>query len=368
MTQTRRQRPNTGRVTITDVAEHSGVSIKTVSRVLNNEPNVRPSTRARVEDAVRALDYSPNPSARGLAGTQSRTIGLIYENPSPNYLFRAITGALEACKTAGYSLTLQTMPPDSSELAERVTRFVARSRVDGLLLIPPVGDVQSVLDAMEERNLPYSRVAPLDGRPGLGVSVDDRHASTQVVAHLTGLGHRRIGFISGHPDHGATQSRLEGYRLGLLRAELEYDQSLVIEGFFDSDSGRRAGEYFLAMHNPPTAIFASNDEMAAGLLQVAHERNWRIPDQLSIAGFDDTPLSRTVWPPLTTVHQPIRHMALRATELLLERIGAQDEPDDSKRVSRIEVFDAPLVVRGTTAPPADPANQQLKSLSGSVSL
>lgn len=367
MTQKRRRRPNTGRITIDDVAEHAGVSIKTVSRVLNNEPNMRPSTRTRVEEAVRSLDYSPNPSARGLAGTQSRMIGLIYENPSPNYLFRAITGALEACKAAGYSLSLQTTPPDWSDLAERVTRFVSRSRVDGLLLIPPVGDVLSVLDALEEMNLPYARVAPLDGRPGLGVSVDDLHASAQVVAHLAGLGHRRIGFISGHPDHGATRSRLEGYRLGLLRAELEYDQELVFEGFFDSDSGRRAGEYFLALPQPPTAIFASNDEMAAGLLQVAHERDWRIPEQLSIAGFDDTPLSRTVWPPLTTVHQPIRHMALRATQLLLERIGAQDEADGGERVSRIEVFDAPLVVRGTTAPPAEPASATSKTPSESIS-
>lgn len=354
-------------MTIDDVAEHAGVSIKTVSRVLNNEPNVRPSTRTRVEEAVLALDYSPNPSARGLAGTQSRTIGLIYENPSPNYLFRAITGALEACKAAGYSLSLQTTPPDGLELAARVTRFVSQSRVDGLLLIPPVGDVPSVLDALEAVNLPYARVAPLDGRPGLGVSVDDLHASAQVVAHLAELGHERIGFISGHPDHGATRSRLEGYRLGLLRAELEYDQTLVFEGFFDSDSGRRASDYFLAMQQPPTAIFASNDEMAAGLLQGAHERNWRIPEQLSIAGFDDTPLSRTVWPPLTTVHQPIRHMALRATQLLLERIGAQDETEGSDRVSRIEVFDAPLVVRGTTAPPAAAVGPEPKSHSESTS-
>lgn len=352
MTEKRRQRPNTGRVTIDDVAEHAAVSIKTVSRVLNNEPNVRPSTRARVEEAVRALDYSPNPSARGLAGTQSRMIGLIYENPSPNYLFRAITGVLEACNSTGYSLSLKTPPPDTTDLVERVTRFVSRSRVDGLLLIPPVGDIPAVLDALEAMGLPYARVAPLDGRPGLGVSVDDLHASAQVVAHLAGLGHRRIGFISGHPDHGATQSRLEGYRLGLLRADLEFDEKLVFEGLFDSESGRRAGDYFLEMEDPPTAIFASNDEMAAGLLQVAHERQWRVPEQLSIAGFDDTPLSRTVWPPLTTVHQPIRHMALRATQLLLERIGAQDEPDRERPTSRIEVFDAPLVVRGTTAPPA----------------
>ncbi|MFN2333429.1 MAG: substrate-binding domain-containing protein, partial [Wenzhouxiangellaceae bacterium] len=214
------------------------------------------------------LDFSPNPSARGLAGTHSRMIGLIYENPSPNYLFRAVTGVLEACNAAGYSLSLQTPPADVANLVERVTRFISHSRVDGFLLIPPVGDVPEVLDALEAIELPYARVAPLDGRPCLGVSVDDRHASAQVIAYLIGLGHERIGFISGHPDHGATQSRLEGYRLGLLRANLEYDHELVFEGFFDADSGRRAGDYFLNMNHPPTAIFASNDEMAAGLLQV----------------------------------------------------------------------------------------------------
>jgi LacI family transcriptional regulator len=349
--QKRRRRPNTGRVTINDVAEHSGVSIKTVSRVLNDEPNVRPSTRARVETAVRALDYSPNPSARGLAGTSSRMIGLIYDNPSPNYLFRAIIGVLEACNGAGYGLSLQAPNPDEPDLAESVTRFVSQSRVDGLLLIPPVGDVIAVLDALESIGLPYARVSPMDGRPGLGVSVDDRHASAQVVAHLTDLGHQRIGFISGHPAHGATQIRLEGYRLGLLRKDLEFEKELVFDGLFDSESGRRAGAYFLDMQNPPTAIFASNDEMAAGLLQFALERGWRIPEQLSIAGFDDTPLSRTLWPALTTVHQPIRYMALRATELLLGRIDTHDQSNGERLGARIEVFDAPLVVRDTTAPP-----------------
>jgi len=350
---TRRQRPSSGRITINDVAEHSGVSIKTVSRVLNNEPNVRPSTRARVEAAVLALDYSPNPSARGLAATHSRMIGLIYDNPSPNYLFRAIIGVLEACNEAGYGLSLQAPEPAEPDLADNVTRFVAQSRVDGLVLIPPVGDVPAVLDALEAIALPYARVSPLDGRPGLGVAVDDRHASAQVVAHLTGLGHRRIGFITGHPEHGATRSRLEGYRLGLLREDIEFEKELVFEGRFDSESGRAAGEYFLEMDDPPTAIFASNDEMAAGLQQVALAQQWRVPEQLSIAGFDDTPLSGMLWPALTTVHQPIRQMALRATELLLENIDNENDGAGGRSGWRVEVFDAPLVVRGTTAPPRD---------------
>ncbi|MDT8408863.1 MAG: LacI family DNA-binding transcriptional regulator [Wenzhouxiangellaceae bacterium] len=347
----KRQRPNSGRVTIDDVAEQSGVSIKTVSRVLNNEPNVRPSTRARVEAAVLALDYSPNPSARGLAGTHSRMIGLIYANPSPNYLFRTINGILEACNDAGYGLSLHAPSSEQPDLAGSITHFVAQSRVDGLLLIPPVGDIPAVLDALEAIHLPYARIAPLDGRPGLGVAVDDRHASAQIVEHLTQLGHTRIGFISGHPDHGATQSRLEGYRIGLLRADIEFEKTLVFQGLFNSESGREAGAYFLDLPEPPTAIFASNDEMAAGLLQAAHERQWQVPEQLSIVGFDDTPLSRMLCPLLTTVHQPIRHMALRATELLLESIEARNVSDGKSPKSRVEVFDAPLIVRGTTAAP-----------------
>lgn len=346
----RRQRPNTGRITIDDVAARAGVSIKTVSRVLNDEPNVRPATRARVEHAVRELDYSPNPSARGLAGTRSRMIGLIYVNPSPNYLFQAISGVLQGCEAATYGLSLQAPSPDDPDLVESIVRFVNQSRVDGVLLIPPIGDVVAVLDALEEIGLPYARIAPLDGRPGLGVAVDDRLASARVVEHLVGLGHRRIGFIGGHPEHGASRSRLDGYRLGLERADLGFDADLVVDGRFDAESGRRAAAHFLDLADPPTAIFASNDEMAAGLMQVALKQGWRIPEQLSVAGFDDTPLSRNIWPSLTTVRQPIRPMALRATELLLELLSGNGAAEALPPEPRVEVFDAPLIVRATTGP------------------
>lgn len=348
----RRRRPSSGRVTINDVAELSGVSIKTVSRVLNNEPNVRPATRAKVEKAVEALDYSPHPSARGLAGTRSRMIGLIYHNPSPNYLFQATSGALEASEAAGYGVSLLAPEPDDPDLPATITRFLSQSRVDGLLLIPPIGDVPAVLDALDKADLPYARVAPLDGRPGIGVAIDDRMAAAMVVEHLTGLGHSRIGFVTGPANHGAAAARHEGYRMGLARAEIDYDPALVFEGRFDLASGGRAAEYFLEMDHPPTAIFASNDEMAAGLLQVALERGCRVPGQLSVAGYDDTPISRAVWPALTTVRQPIRPMVYRATELLLDVIGQSDaQPDPSAR--GVEVFEAPLVVRATTGPPSD---------------
>lgn len=348
----RKQRASSGRVTINDVAELSGVSIKTVSRVLNKEPNVRPATRARVEKAVEALDYSPHPSARGLAGTRSRMIGLIYDNPSPNYLFQATSGALQASEAFGYGVSLLAPEQGDPDLPGTITRFLSQSRVDGLLLIPPIGDVPAVLDALDGLDLPYARVAPLDGRPGIGVAIDDRMAAAMVVDHLTGLGHTRIGFVTGPENHGAASARLEGYRMGLARADIEYDPELVFDGHFDLASGRRAAGYFLDLAYRPTAIFASNDEMAAGLLQVALDRGCRVPDELSVAGYDDTPISRAIWPALTTVRQPIRPMVLRATELLLDAISRRESPR-SQSARGVEVFEAPLVVRDTTGPPSD---------------
>ncbi|OAB60317.1 hypothetical protein AY599_05730 [Leptolyngbya valderiana BDU 20041] len=350
MSKQRKHRSRSGRVTINDVAELSGVSIKTVSRVVNNEPNVRPATRARVEKAVQALDYSPHPSARGLAGTRSRMIGLIYDNPSPNYLFQATSGALEASEAAGYGVSLLAPEKDDPDLVGSITRFLSRSRVDGLLLIPPVGDVPGVLDALDALGLPYARVAPLDGRPGIGVAIDDRMAAAMVVEHLTSLGHSRIGFVTGPKNHGAARARLEGYRMGLSRSEIDFDPELVFEGRFDLASGGRAAAYFLDLERPPTAIFASNDEMAAGLLQVALDRGCRVPEQLSVAGYDDTPISRAVWPALTTVRQPIRPMMYRATELLLDVIQRNDGDAAGSRRG-VEVFEAPLVIRATTGPP-----------------
>ncbi|MDT8439006.1 MAG: LacI family DNA-binding transcriptional regulator [Wenzhouxiangellaceae bacterium] len=348
---TRKHRPAKGHVTISDVADLAGVSIKTVSRVINHEPNVRPATAERVHKAIQTLDYLPDPSARGLAGQQSWMIGLIYENPSPNYLFRSILGALQACNKGGYALSMHSPEPNEDDLARMVERFVSQSRVDGLLLTPPVGDVPAVLDALERIGLPCVRVAPLDGRPGLGVCIDDRSAAARVVDHLIELGHRRIGFVKGHPDHGASDARQDGYRLSLMHHGLPIDESLEAQGQFDFESGHQAGIQLLELKSPPTAIFAANDEMAAGVMQAAQQLGWRIPDDLSVAGFDDTPLSRSLWPPLTTVHQPIRHMALRATELLIEQIARRNRDEPQPEGPSLQLFDAPLVVRATTAPP-----------------
>lgn len=340
-----------GEATIDEVAELAGVSIKTVSRVLNREPNVRATTQQRVFKAVKALDYLPNPSARGLAGRRSHLVGLVYNNPSPNYLFHVLTGLLEACQESGYGLAMHMCSPGQPDLVRSATDFARQSRVDGLILIPPVGDIPDLLAALEEATLPFVRLSPMDGRPGLGVAINERHAATRVVEHLLELGHRRIGFVTGDPAHGASMARYQGYCDALARSGIALDPDLVSAGRFTFESGRAAGEYFVGMAAMPTAVFASNDEMAAGVLQVAHERGLEIPRHLSIVGFDDTPVSREVWPAMTTVHQPISHMSRQATLMLLDAIKDNGAAAEKVPRAQLQIFDAPLIVRDTTAPP-----------------
>lgn len=353
MAQNSKNTRSTGEVTIAEVAAMAGVSIKTVSRVLNREPNVRQATQERVREAVKKLDYLPNLSARGLAGRRSYMVGLVYHNPSPNYLFHVLSGLLEACEEAHYGLAMHLGAPDQHDLVRRVKDFARQSRLDGMILMPPVGDVSVLLDALEELGLPFVRLAPLDGRPGLGVSIDDRRAASQVVEHLLALGHRRIGFVAGDPTHGASRARHDGYRQALERAGIAPEPELMAQGYFTFESGIAAGTYFCGMTQPPTAVFASNDEMAAGVLQVAHDNGLDVPADLSIVGFDDTPVSRAVWPAMTTVHQPIFHMTKRATEMLFEAIGDGNGNGESDSVPRpqLQIFDAPLIKRHTTAPP-----------------
>lgn len=347
----KKSRKSKGEATIDEVAALAGVSIKTVSRVLNREPNVRATTQQRVLKAVKALDYLPNLSARGLAGRRSHMVGLVYNNPSPNYLFHVLSGLLEACQESGYGLAMHLCAPDQPDLVRSATDFARQSRVDGLILIPPVGDVPDLLAALEEMALPFVRLSPMDGRPGLGVAINERHAATRVVEYLLELGHRRIGFVMGDPGHGASMARYQGYCDALERAGLTIDAELVVRGHFNFDSGRAAGEHFVQMRAMPTAVFASNDEMAAGVLQVAHERGVAIPRQMSIVGFDDTPVSREVWPAMTTVHQPISHMSKQATLMLLDAIKDNGAAAATVPKAQLQIFDAPLIKRDTTAPP-----------------
>jgi LacI family transcriptional regulator len=304
------------RARIQEVAKAAGVSLKTVSRVLNNEPNVRPETRERVESAAKALNYRPHPSARSLAGHRSFVIALLYDNPSSNYVMEILGGVLDACAEQQYHLVMQPLWFERGNFEAAVEELVAHSRPDGVILTPPLTDHPSLLAQLDRAGLPQSSVSPMDTRR-TGVTLDEPAAVRELIAHLVALGHRRIAHITGHPAHGARNWRLAGYREALQQAGLPYDPELVIDGEFSFDSGVRGAHTLLALKQRPTAVFAANDDMAAGVIRVAYELGLSVPQDLSVCGFDDTPMSRQIFPALTTVRQPSREMGrLAALELL----------------------------------------------------
>jgi len=332
------------RKTITDVAAAAGVAIKTVSRVLNNEPKVRESTRERVMAAVKALNYHPSLSARGLAGRRSFLIGLVYENPSANYVMDVQNGTMARCREERFQLIMHHCSGRGTDLAADIAALVDQTHVDGLVLTPPLSSSKELIEMLDERSMPFVRIAPNRLKhPSPYVDVDDQAAAREMTEYLIGIGHRRVAFIVGNPDHYASGRRLEGYKAGLKRHSIDYRDDYVRQGFFVFESGLESGHALLGMAEPPTAIFASNDDMAAGVLMAAHQRGIEVPAKLSVAGFDDAPIARIVWPRLTTVFQPAYDLAYKATDILLELMKMP-------KLSKALQLDYRLVCRASTGP------------------
>jgi LacI family transcriptional regulator len=309
---------------IEDVAATAGVSMKTVSRVFNNEPNVREKTRLRVEAAAKELNYRPNPSARGLAGNRSYLISLVYDDPAAGsrYIMEIIVGVLAACENSHYSAILRPLEYANADHIGSVEDSIARYRPDGLILVPPFADDLKLLRRLDALGVRY---ATISGKAKIwheriGTILDERKAAAEMIAHAVALGHKRIAHIAGPPPHGGRAWRLAGYRDGLLRAGLPYDETLVVEGGFSFDAGIVGARQLLDLKSPPTAIFAANDDSACGVMHEAFDRGMTIPGDLSVFGFDDTPTSRQIWPSLTTVRQPCRDMGRIAAEQLLALI------------------------------------------------
>lgn len=313
------------KATIDNVAQLAGVSIKTVSRVVNKEPNVRPETRDRVLEAIARLNYHPNLSARSLAGNRSYVLGLLYDNPSANYVIDLQSGVLSTSHAEGYDLLIHPCDYQHPDIVQEISNLVHQTRVDGVILTPPLADIEPILELFKSSNTPFVRISPTRNKNLCPyVETNDREAAYDMTRELIAQGHKRIGFINGHPDHLAVTHRYEGYIAALAENRIELDQALVAQGFNSFESGEAAGRTLLALAPRPTAIFAANDDMAAGVMMVAHQMGLKIPEQLSVAGFDDTPVAHQIWPSLTTVRQPIQDMAKKATELLLKQLRGKD--------------------------------------------
>ncbi|MGH8082001.1 MAG: LacI family DNA-binding transcriptional regulator [Lysobacter sp.] len=312
------------RARIEDVAQAAGVSVTTVSRVFNQEPNVREKTRLKVEAAAQALNYRPNPSARSLAGNRSYLISLVYDDPAAasSYIMEIIVGMLVACERLGYSAMLRPLEYSNADHVRAVEESIAQYRPDGLILVPPFADDIKLLHRLDALGVRYATISAktkLD-HARIGTILDERKAVAEMIAHAVELGHRRIAHIAGPPQHGGRAWRLSGYRDGLRRAGIPYDAKLVVDGGFTFDDGVAGTKQLLDLRHPPTAIFAANDDSACGVMHEAFERGLRIPQDLSVFGFDDTPSSRQIWPRLTTVRQPCREMGRIAAEQLLAAI------------------------------------------------
>jgi len=304
-------------IRIDDVARAAGVSMKTVSRVFNNEPNVRPETRAKVVEAAKALNFRPNPSARSLAGHRSYLISMLYDNPSSNYVMQVLSGVLDACEAAHYSMMMRPVDYAARDHVDLIVDSIAQYAPDGLVLTPPLTDDEVLLEKLQAMNVRYASISPREKNARVGACLDERRAVRDMMAHIVSLGHRRIGHITGHRDHGASEWRLQGYREALGEAGLPWDEALVVQGEFSFESGMSGAETLLSLPQPPTAIFAANDDTAAGVMHTAGRRGLRIPQDLSVFGFDDLPMARQLWPSLTTVRQASRDMGRIAAEQLL---------------------------------------------------
>nr|WP_243846196.1 LacI family DNA-binding transcriptional regulator [Rhizomicrobium palustre] len=329
---------------IYDVAKRAGVSIKTVSRVVNRQSNVSDATRERVMEAVEALSYRPNIFARGLASERSFLIGLLYDNPSAGYIAALQVGVLTRCREEGYHLIVESLDSGMPNIGRQVHSLVTESSLHGVILTPPLSDCMPVIDALLEAETPFVRIAPEKRlEEACDVRIDDFKAAYDMTAYLIGLGHKRIAFIKGHPGHGAANARFAGYRAALEHAGMPLVEELCVQGFFSYQSGLEAGEKLLSLPNPPTAIFAANDDMAAAVLACSQRFNLKIPQQLSVAGFDDSLVAQVVSPRLTTCRQPIREMAEAAVSMLIQR-SQKDAPMERH-------LDHELVVRESTVPP-----------------
>jgi len=328
------------------VAKHAGVSPMSVSNVINGR-RVLPQTREAVLQAIADLDYTPNAAARALASAAPVRIGLLYNNPESAFVSALLVGALDAATRFGAQLMIRRIEdPNDIALRDALSAMVAGG-ANALLLPAPYCEAASGTGWIDRLNVPLIALSSGSELPDMSsVRIDDVAAAREMTGYLIGLGHRRIGFVRGAKSHFISRTRYEGYRDALQAHGIALEAGLVVEGDLTFDSGLHAAESLLALPMPPSAIFASNDDMAAAVISVALRRNIAVPEQLSVAGFDDSPISRTIWPAITTIRQPIVEMTAIALESLIEAIGKPLE----RHEPTTRHVDFSLVIRGSTAP------------------
>jgi LacI family transcriptional regulator len=331
------------KATINDVAKIAGVSKKTISRIINESPYVREQTRQEVKAIMTEIGYVPNPQARGLNFSHAFLVGLIYDNPNPQYVVTAQEGILDALSETEYELLVHPCERAKDDYVDDIRKFIQRQRLFGVILTPSISEDEAVAKMLREIGCRHIRIASvLLGDPEHMLVTNDARGGVQAAQHLVELGHRRVGYLSGRSEFRSSGERQAGLEAGLAAAGLSLDPSCIVRGDYTFESGLQAVQQFYALQNPPTAVFCGNDQMAAGFLQGLRLSGRRAPDDISVIGYDDFMIARHVWPRLTTIHTPTGEFARKAAHRLLDQSIPQALQD---------VTEPWLVVRDSTAPP-----------------
>ena len=336
-------------ITIIDVARIAGVSIKTVSRVLNRESGVGAETRAHVDKIIKDLDYRPNASARSLSSHRKYLIGMIVANIGQfEYVGQLQAGVTESCLRAGYHLTVESLPRGTEARDAYLKKLQSRRSVDGLVITPPFCDDQALLDFLHDANIPVVRIAPTDKSDQTPfVYTDDYEASFKMTSSICDLGHRLVAMIEGPEDHVSARERRRGFNDALRKHGLAHRDTMRVRGDYGSVSGFEGTEALLSLSPRPTAIVAANDLMAIGALAAISKHGLRAPEDISIVGFDDIPAASSCWPPLTTVRQPIDKLGELASDLLIAGIG---DPRH-RTAARFAFHPCEIILRASLGPP-----------------
>lgn len=341
---TRQRKKDT--ITINDIARLAGVSKKTVSRVINDSPSVRPDTRAQIKEIIKETGFTPNPQAQALALRRSFLIGLVYDNPSPQYLANMQRGILDALEGTRYQLVLRPCQRSDPDYHTKILSFVQQHNPFGLIFVPSVSEDVELVTKLEALNCHFVSIASVDlGDPARQIKTADAEGAKFAARHLAKLGHKRIAHIHGPELFMSARERRAGFAEGLAEFGLELKADLTIEGAYTYDSGVKCATKLLLMKDRPTAIFAGNDEMAMGVYFAARKAGIRIPEDLSVVGYDDTPIVSRIWPPMTSVRSPIREVGGKIAKLLI----SSDKTEEKIGMSSPQTITMDLIIRSSTA-------------------
>lgn len=340
-------------VTITHVAAHAGVSHQTVSRVINNEPNVRPEMKERVQKSIDELGYVPLIAAQRLGGARSylilaindrdRTIADWRARQGADWVDQMLLGGMLKCAEYGYRMIFELVDTHSDHIENELIGLITGLQPDGIILTPPHSDNPQIIELLAKKNIPFARIGTKEGSLGMPVSMDDEGSSRMATKYLLDNGHKRIGFISGPKEYKLSAWRVDGWNAAMVDAGLSCD-GLLAEGDFSYQSGEKAAKKLLTSLNRPTAIIASNDQMALATLEVALSLDIQVPNKLSIISFDNTPIMRFTQPPLTAIDQPIAASAAKAIELI---VNANEQSETDNKPNSLAIVSASLVERGS---------------------